>query len=860
MKQLSKNNSTILFIILTGILIVAAFISHNKIIQYNTSVEDLIRINMVKSTLNKVLSNLKDAEIEQRAYLLTGDSTYLKTFTAKKENRDCILDSLILLKSTNGLQLENLKRLKAIVKERYAILDSNIVLLENKYQNPLVNKALLKGNNKMEEARVQVQLLLENEDALLAERTHFKDRTASITPIFLLSLSLLSILVISFFYFRLQKETNERITISESNKLLQEAKQKIEISEKRFRTLSETIPHMMWASSPDGKKNFFNKYFLDYTGLSYEELEGDGWQKVIFPDDLQRETALWEEISKTGEDLTIEKRVRHHSGEYRWHITRGIAQKDADGVVTGWIGTSTEIDDQKKITEVLVKAEEQFRTFANSIQNLAWIANANGWIYWYNQRWYDYTGKTLEEMQGTGWRKVHHPDFVEKVDEFTQQAWKKNEPFEMTFPLLRHDGEYRWFLSRAYPVTDANGNIEKWIGTNTDITEQKTFTEELELKVKERTKQLQIQNETFEIAEKIATMGSYKWNIKTNELTYSNNLFRLLDCEPQEFIPTLDKFLSFIHPEDLQQVINNQELTIQKGELHESPYRIITKTGNIKYFRSSGNLSEKGDESIFIGTVQDISNDIAASKELKEKNIKLENTNAELASFNYVASHDLQEPLRKIQGFTKRILKEENHLSDTATDYFNRINAAAKRMQNLITSILSYSRTNTADLVFEKTDLNISLNDVKVILQEAIHAKNAVIESDKLPIINAIPIQMHQLFLNLISNSIKYAKNGIAPLIKITVEEIILNEIDGQLKEDTLYWRFTLSDNGIGFEQQYQDKIFDVFQRLHGKSEYEGTGIGLAICKKIIQVHHGAISATGNIGIGATFTFLLPVN
>ena len=818
----------------------------------------MMHINDVKNSMLVLLSHVKDAEIQQRGYLLTDDSVFLQSFALRKKeiNRDFAkLDTLIY----DDRQQVNLRELKNLVYERYTILYNNLSLIKDRHNIALIDSALLEGKMKMEEVRAQVLLMLHTEDIILAQRTQFKDRTASITPIFLLSLSLLSIAVISLFFFRLQKETNERITITESNKLLQQAKDQIETSEERFRALSDNIPHMTWTATPDGNKNFFNKYFLDYTGLTFEQLEGEGWQKTIFPVDLERELKQFQQVIKTGEEFRIEKRVRHHSGVYRWHINHSIAQKDSEGNIIGWIGTNTEIEEQKKITEVLVKAEEQLRTFANSIQNLAWIADSEGHMYWYNQRWYDYTGTILEEMEGDGWKKVHHPDHVEKVGKFASEAWTKNEAFELTFPLRRHDGEYRWFLSRAYPVNDTDGNVERWIGTNTDITEQRTFTEELEIKVKERTQQLEIQNQTFEIAEKIAALGSYKWNLETNELEYSNNLFRLLDCEPQEFVPTMEKFLSFIHPDDLQQVLINQELTVQNEVLVETPYRIISKKGNIKYFRSSGDCSGEGVNRLFIGTVQDITEDIAASKELEAKNIELENANEELASFNYVASHDLQEPLRKIQGFSKRIINEEaEHLSETAADYFKRINGAASRMQNLITSILSYSRTNSAELIFEKTDLNKILNEVKATLQESIQSKNAVIESQELPTINAISVQMHQLFLNLIANSIKYSKHDVDPTIKITAERVSINENTGQVVEKGSCWKIVISDNGIGFEQQYESKIFEVFQRLHGKTEYEGTGIGLAICKKIIQVHHGKISATGELGIGTTFTIFLP--
>jgi len=858
MKQLSKSFSTFLFILLTGVLIVVAFVSYNKILQYNKSVGAVMHTHEVKNKIVEVVSNLKDAETWHRGYFLTDDSVFLHPGAEERSNRVfAALDSLI---SDNPRQQENLKKLKTLVDERYFILNTNLKLFKSSSPDLLKN-AVLKGNNKMDEVSNHVAFMLQTEDALLQKSIHAKDRTAIITPIFLLSLSLFSIFVITLFFFRLQKETRERISITESNLLLQEANQQIEASEKRFRTLSETIPHLIWTATPDGKKNSFNQYFINYTGLSFEELVGDGWQKTIFPVDLERELQEWHHAIKTGEDFKIEKRVRHHSGTYRWHLSHGIAQKDNKGTIIGWIGTNTEIEDQKKIEEALAKGEEQFRTFANSIQNLAWIANGEGWIYWYNQRWFDYTGTTLEEMKGWGWEKVHHPDHIKKVEAFVKEAWKKDEAFEATFLLRRHDGEYHWFLTRAFPVKDANGNIERWIGTNTDITEQKTFTEELETKVHERTKELQIRNQTFELAESIAKFGSYTWNIKTGERLYSDNLFRLLDCKPQEFVPSFEKFLTFIHPDDLQQVLNNRKQTMQTGVLAEPPYRIVSKTGIIKYFRSSGKFSGEGDNRMLIGTIQDISEEVAASKQLITKNLELENANAELASFSYVASHDLQEPLRKIQGFSKRIIdKEAENLSDTAKDYFNRINAAAKRMQNLIESLLSFSRTNLSEVIFEKTDLNKTLLEVQTALNELITQKNAVIESQILPSLNAVPVQMHQLFLNLIGNSLKYSKPEVAPHIQITAEKVTINEITGQVELYGEFWKIVISDNGIGFEQQYENKIFELFQRLHGKTEYEGTGIGLAICKKIVQAHNGTITATGQPGIGSTFTFFLSDN
>jgi PAS domain S-box-containing protein len=248
------------------------------------------------------------------------------------------------------------------------------------------------------------------------------------------------------------------------------------------------------------------------------------------------------------------------------------------------------------------------------------------------------------------------------------------------------------------------------------------------------------------------------------------------------------------------------------------------------------------------------------TEELQQKNITLERMNKELESFAYVSSHDLQEPLRKIMTFANRILeKEYSTLSEAAKDYFTRMQEAAKRMKRLIQDLLEYSRTNTMERVFERTDLKKLVEDVGKEFTDELNEKKGSIEIGPLCTLDVVPFQFRQLMQNLIGNSLKFASPDTPPQISIDSETALGSEFKlGGLLPSRTYCHLWLTDNGIGFDPQYRHRIFEVFQRLNGREEFEGTGIGLAICKKIVENHNGQITANSEIGKGSRFDIYIP--
>ncbi|MBD0333170.1 MAG: PAS domain S-box protein, partial [Chitinophagaceae bacterium] len=407
------------------------------------------------------------------------------------------------------------------------------------------------------------------------------------------------------------------------------------------------------------------------------------------------------------------------------------------------------------------------------------------------------------------------------------------------------------------PLKDINENVTNLVVICNDVTERiRTATD-----LKRLNESLLHTNEALKTSEsfnrsitELAPNAIYIYDLTTYDLVFVNSvLIKFLGLKSSEIKKgSRETVRSLIHPDDLPRLSAHYKMFREgaKTDVLELEYRVRNENGEYRHIfirETVFKRNEKGEPSQVLGIGVDLTQLKAAEEEhlqlnkiLEEKNKELEQSNKELASFNHIASHDLQEPLRKIQTFSNYLLKDETLISAHGKLFLHRMHVAVSGMRNLIKDLLTFSETSVLQEEFDSVDLNAILREVKSSLKTIIEEKEAIIISTRLPSIKGLSYQLQQLFTNLLGNALKYNTPGITPEISITSKLITAGDISG-LQPGHQYWLVSFKDNGLGFEQEYADKIFELFQRLHSKTDYPGTGIGLAICKKIVENHGGHI-------------------
>ncbi|HEY0679236.1 MAG TPA: ATP-binding protein [Chitinophagaceae bacterium] len=447
----------------------------------------------------------------------------------------------------------------------------------------------------------------------------------------------------------------------------------------------------------------------------------------------------------------------------------------------------------------------------------------------------------------------HFPE--DEADSFQKEidvAFAKGTPFRFIHSVTNKEGRTMRVVSTG-KVVNRNGTLSL-MGVTQDITDNVLLQENV-LKERKRMDQYEL----------FLKFGTWQYSAATNQITWSAGMYNLFgyDAVKDKNLAVNEAlYQKHIDPSDYEKGLLLKAETIQNRDEYFWQYRITTVNGENKWLETYGHtVRDKNGKFInTFGITRDITRLKLYEHSLEMKIRELNRSNSELEEFAYVASHDMQEPLRKLITFSERLTtKFSDVLQEEGQLYLNRMTAATKNMRLLIDNLLDFSRISRTGDEYEKTDLNEILQKVLNDLEVSIEETKAVIATEKLPVIEAQAPQMKQLFSNILSNALKFRKTSVPPQINISCQVLSDSEIESSnLEKRMKYFRIDIRDNGIGFEQEYAQRIFQIFQRLHGKAEYPGSGIGLAICKKIVDYHNGMIYAQGQMHEGAVITVILP--
>ena len=606
----------------------------------------------------------------------------------------------------------------------------------------------------------------------------------------------------------------------------------------------ETVGVMFWDLNT-GCMFDANDTFLKLMGYSRSQVEAREltWQKLTPPEYMDVSRAEVAKFMATGRVGPYEKEYFRNDGTKRWLLFAGSSLGGNQCVEF-----CIDISDRKQAQEALRESEEQFRTLANGIPQLCWMADADGWIYWYNQRWYEYTGTTSDEMEGWGWQSVHDPEALPAVLERWKASIATGESFDMVFPLRGSDGIFRPFLTRIVPVRDRDGRVTGWFGTNTDISEQRRIEEAL------RESEERFRSLAFATSHVIWIIGP-EGRVTSD---YPNPSWQKFTGQTAEQIEGLG-WLDAIHPEDRTRVGETWLRAVETKSLYSTHYRLRRHDGEYRWVEAIGTpiLNLDGSVRDWIGTSTDVTERKRAEDEIRRLNVSLERrvaerttelavANKELEAFTYSVAHDLRAPLRGLDGFSVALLEDYGPALDgTGREYLSRIRSAASRMGQLIEDLLNLSRVSRAELRREALSISDLARAISSELQTTSPERPAQFVIAPSLEVEGDPHLLRVVLENLLGNAWKFtAKAGTA---RIELGEL---EKDGRLV-------YFVRDNGAGFDMCYAAKLFAPFQRLHSTAEFPGTGIGLATVARIVHKHGGEIWAEAEVDKGATFYFTL---
>lgn len=649
----------------------------------------------------------------------------------------------------------------------------------------------------------------------------------------------------------------------------------------RFELVAKATHDVIWDWDLLKGTVWWNEGMQQIFGYRQEQIESgpNSWFDRIHPDDQERVVKkIYAVIDKGGSNWSEFYRFRCADGTFKHIHDRGYTIKQ-DGKPIRMVGSMMDITEQLRAENARKESEENLKFAIQAAQLGTWHMDPINKTVILNDRCKELFGNPLDEELNYDTLINHiHQDDRERIMKAVERALDPaiRSIYDVRYRTIgANDHILRWLHCTGQAYFDNNDQPYRFSGISREVTAEITSQE----KVAWADQQAAMTIEG-------SGAGSFLVNLATDELIYSPTMARIISGREESNI-SRDVFLRNVHPEDMGIRQEAYQKAALSGDLRYEA-RFIWDDGSVHWARIIGRYlyDSMGKAVSLSGIVMDITDRIHSEQKLKtseekyrqlanelerrvkqrtdelhQANMELVNSNSNLQQFAYAASHDMQEPLRKIQSFSSRLQSVyAKQLDENGVFMLNRIQDASKRMSVMIDDLLAYSRLTTRDEEFTAVNLGEIVTSVLADLEISIQEQKTEISVTELPLIWGSASQLTQLMQNLISNAVKYRSPDHDSIISISYRNVDEPEKASipKLLPDHQYIRLEVTDNGIGFDEMYLDRIFQMFQRLHGRSEFSGSGIGLALCKKVVQNHHGYITAKSHPGQGSTFIVYLP--
>lgn len=796
----------------------------------------VVHTEKIVSLADSMVTHERNIVIGTRSFLITANENYLKTYSQDRALLDRNLERLRGLTRENADQQKRLDSLKEIFQQYSAVREKTLSMRKQ------ITIRFEKGASLIEEsdqllARINAifTTVQEEEKRSLAERkTRYQENlqlTGHAVRILLVTFVLSILLAFIIVYRNSLKRTRAERALRKSEELV--------------RGIIQYAPVLVTVKDEAGKYIMVNNQFAMSLGSSPEEMLGKTSEQILEPETAERISQEDREVLQTGQVAEFEVKLPTKDG-VQTYLTSKFPLCDFKGKPFAVAATAFDITPLMAAHGALRNSYERQQKILNGLQqalstssDLLCIINERGEFVMLTDTAAQLVGYTPKELMSK-----KYIDFVAEEDKATTAAIANR--IMAGEPVSDFTNHYR----------KKDGSLIPIIWSATWLPEEKTMyciarngTEKIKTAYELSQSQARLLH-----AQKIAQLGNWDWDLKTKAWSCSEEIYHLLGTTPRQTGDIQKLLLESIHPEDRPLLFAARDRALKRGQPIDIEHRIIRSDGEIRFVHTKGEVSfDSGGCPIwFSGTLQDITDRKKAELQLQNLNADLEKravelnaSNAELERFAYVASHDLQEPLRMVTSFLALLQKKHrNEFDETSQKYIHFAVDGAERMKGLIQDLLQYSRLGSSREAFDRVDLNDLLNEVRHVYEQAINEQGGKWTASNLPVVTGNKLLLYQLFQNLVGNALKY-RGEENPVIAIGCSDRG-NE-----------WQFFVKDNGIGIDPRYFDKIFIIFQRLHNKTAYSGTGIGLAICKKIVERHGGRIWVESHPGQGSTFYFTL---